>query len=177
MPPTDPPWAAAVAAVAADAASAAAEAAAGAGGTEAAAAAGRQGAAAAVGRQAVAAVARQGPTGAADLAAVVAQVRLLGAALDAGFLLLMGVMVLTMQTGFAMLTAGSVRAKNVKSVLMKVLMDTCVGGLAWTLFGYVCWEMGRRGTGGGHGRGGAARRLDRPGFGDPVRASFAGGRN
>jgi len=74
---------------------------------------------------------------AADLAAVVAQVRLHADAIDAGFVALTGVLVLTMQTGFAMLTAGSVRAKNVKSVLMKVLMDTCMGGVAWMLFGYV----------------------------------------
>ncbi|KAK1858760.1 hypothetical protein I4F81_001361 [Pyropia yezoensis] len=67
--------------------------------------------------------------------AVVAQLRLLGEAVDVGFIALTGVLVLTMQTGFAMLTAGSVRAKNVKSVLMKVLMDTCLGGVAWMLFG------------------------------------------
>eukprot|EP00168_Porphyra_purpurea_P013596 TRINITY_DN3777_c0_g1_i1.p2 TRINITY_DN3777_c0_g1~~TRINITY_DN3777_c0_g1_i1.p2 ORF type:complete len:456 (+),score=153.70 TRINITY_DN3777_c0_g1_i1:420-1787(+) len=72
---------------------------------------------------------------AADLAAVVAQVQLHAAAIDAGFIALASVLVLTMQTGFAMLTAGSVRAKNVKSVLMKVLMDTCMGGVAWMLFG------------------------------------------
>lgn len=94
----------------------------------------------------LAAVAAAAATVAADAAArqadagvtpVVTQLRLLGAAVDGGFLALTGVLVLTMQTGFAMLTAGSVRAKNVKSVLMKVLMDTCLGGVAWMLFGYV----------------------------------------
>jgi len=79
---------------------------------------------------------------AADLAAVVAQVRLHADAIDAGFITLTGILVLSMQTGFAMLTAGSVRAKNVKSVLMKVLMDTCLGGVAWMLFGYVLFEGG-----------------------------------
>ncbi|KAK1858746.1 hypothetical protein I4F81_001347 [Pyropia yezoensis] len=95
---------------------------------------------AAAAAEAVAAVDRQaaadGVSAAVGLAAVVTQLQLLGAAVDVGFLTLAGVLVCpTMQTGFAMLTAGSVRAKNVKSVLMKVLMDTCVGGVAWMLFG------------------------------------------
>lgn len=94
-------------------------------------------AAATVDRQATA----DGMSAAVVLAAVVTQLQLLGAAVDVGFLTLAGVLVCpTMQTGFAMLTAGSVWAKNVKSVLMKVLMDTCVGGVAWMLFGHIPQE-------------------------------------
>ena len=40
-----------------------------------------------------------------------------------------------MQVGFGMLEAGSVRAKNTKSILMKNLMDSCISALAWLLLG------------------------------------------
>lgn len=117
---------------------------------------------AAAAAEAVAAVDRQaaadGVSAAVGLAAVVTQLQLLGAAVDVGFLTLAGVLVCpTMQTGFAMLTAGSVRAKNVKSVLMKVLMDTCVGGVAWMLFGYV--GSGTREGTAGRGAGGGGEQM------------------
>jgi len=38
--------------------------------------------------------------------------------------------------GFAMLTAGSVRTKNTKNVLLKNVLDACVGLVAYYLFGY-----------------------------------------
>lgn len=57
-------------------------------------------------------------------------------AIDTMFVLFSGFMVFLMQTGFAMLTAGSVRTKNVKNVLIKNLLDACVGALAYYLFGY-----------------------------------------
>jgi ammonium transporter, Amt family len=41
-----------------------------------------------------------------------------------------------MQTGFAMLTAGSIRAKNVKNVLLWNLLDSCGGGLAFWMCGW-----------------------------------------
>lgn len=41
-----------------------------------------------------------------------------------------------MQTGFAMLTAGSIRAKNVKNVLLWNLLDSCGGGLAFWMTGW-----------------------------------------
>lgn len=41
-----------------------------------------------------------------------------------------------MQTGFAMLTAGSIRAKNVKNVILWNLLDSCGGGLAFWAVGY-----------------------------------------
>jgi ammonia channel protein AmtB len=47
-----------------------------------------------------------------------------------------GALVFFMQTGFAMLTAGSVRAKNVKNVLLWNLLDSCGGGLAYWMCGW-----------------------------------------
>jgi Amt family ammonium transporter len=41
-----------------------------------------------------------------------------------------------MQTGFAMLCAGSIRAKNVKNVILWNLLDSCGGGLAFWCCGY-----------------------------------------
>lgn len=56
--------------------------------------------------------------------------------LDTFFVLVSGYMVFLMQAGFAMLTAGSVRTKNVKNVLMKNVLDACVGAIAYYLFGW-----------------------------------------
>lgn len=55
---------------------------------------------------------------------------------DASFVLISGYLVFFMQLGFAMLTAGSVRSKNTKNVLLKNLLDACVGSFAYYLFGY-----------------------------------------
>jgi hypothetical protein len=41
-----------------------------------------------------------------------------------------------MQAGFATLSAGSIRAKNVKNILLKNLLDACIGAFAWFLLGY-----------------------------------------
>jgi ammonium transporter, Amt family len=41
-----------------------------------------------------------------------------------------------MQTGFAMLCAGSIRAKNVKNVLLWNLLDSCGGGIAFWICGF-----------------------------------------
>jgi len=57
-------------------------------------------------------------------------------AVDKFFVLVSGFMVFLMQTGFAMLTAGSVRTKNVKNVLIKNILDACVGAIAYYLFGW-----------------------------------------
>lgn len=56
--------------------------------------------------------------------------------LDTFFVLVSGYLVFLMQAGFAMLTAGSVRSKNTKNVLLKNVLDACVGALAYYLFGY-----------------------------------------
>mmetsp|Transcript_952 Transcript_952/g.2660 ORF Transcript_952/g.2660 Transcript_952/m.2660 type:complete len:531 (-) Transcript_952:159-1751(-) len=56
--------------------------------------------------------------------------------LNITFVLMSGYMVFMMQNGFAMLTAGSVRTKNTKNVLLKNLLDACVGFMAYWLLGY-----------------------------------------
>jgi len=56
--------------------------------------------------------------------------------LDVFFLLVMATLVFFMQTGFAMLCAGSVRQKNVKNILFKNLLDACGGALGFWLLGY-----------------------------------------
>lgn len=45
-----------------------------------------------------------------------------------------------MQIGFAMLCAGSVRSKNTMNILLKNVMDSCVGAIVWWLIGYgIAW--------------------------------------
>ncbi|KAJ1621532.1 ammonium transporter AmtB-like domain-containing protein [Pavlovales sp. CCMP2436] len=41
-----------------------------------------------------------------------------------------------MQTGFAMLEAGSVRAKNTKNILIKNLLDASIGAIVWYVIGF-----------------------------------------
>ena len=41
-----------------------------------------------------------------------------------------------LQAGFAMLSAGSIRAKNVKNILLKSVLDACLGGIVWYFMGY-----------------------------------------
>ena len=57
-------------------------------------------------------------------------------ALNKMFVLFSGYLVFLMQCGFAMLTAGSVRTKNTKNVLIKNVLDACVGAIAYFLFGW-----------------------------------------
>jgi len=52
------------------------------------------------------------------------------------YLLWAGVLVFFMQSGFAMLEAGVVQAKNVKNILMKNALDACFAALIWFLFGH-----------------------------------------
>jgi Amt family ammonium transporter len=40
------------------------------------------------------------------------------------------------QCGFALLEAGSVRAKNTKNILLKNVLDACLGGLIWWTIGF-----------------------------------------
>mmetsp|Transcript_9350 Transcript_9350/g.34302 ORF Transcript_9350/g.34302 Transcript_9350/m.34302 type:complete len:490 (-) Transcript_9350:247-1716(-) len=55
---------------------------------------------------------------------------------DVQFLLTSGYLVFIMQAGFAMLEAGSVRAKNTINVLLKNVLDACVGAIFWYLLGW-----------------------------------------
>lgn len=52
------------------------------------------------------------------------------------FLLFSGYLVFNMQTGFAMLSAGSVRGRAAKSIILKNLLDIATGGLYWWAIGY-----------------------------------------
>jgi len=60
----------------------------------------------------------------------------LSGALDTAWLLIAATLVVFMQAGFAMVEAGFVRSKNVTNILMKNVMDACIGGLAYFLFGW-----------------------------------------
>eukprot|EP00172_Hildenbrandia_rubra_P001325 Plantae.Rhodophyta-Hildenbrandia_rubra.ctg18655.p1 GENE.Plantae.Rhodophyta-Hildenbrandia_rubra.ctg18655~~Plantae.Rhodophyta-Hildenbrandia_rubra.ctg18655.p1 ORF type:complete len:522 (-),score=80.14 Plantae.Rhodophyta-Hildenbrandia_rubra.ctg18655:723-2288(-) len=62
-------------------------------------------------------------------------------AMNVMFVLFSGYLVFFMQTGFGMLTAGSVRSKNTKNVLIKNVFDACVGAIAYFLFGWA-WAYG-----------------------------------
>ncbi|KAH8065793.1 ammonium transmembrane transporter [Aureococcus anophagefferens] len=59
-----------------------------------------------------------------------------GASSDVHWLLYCGVLVFLMQAGFAMLCAGSIRAKNAQNILLKNLMDACVGATWFWATGY-----------------------------------------
>lgn len=56
--------------------------------------------------------------------------------LDTAWLLLAAFLVFFMQLGFAMVEAGFVRAKNTTNILMKNVLDACVGGLAFFAVGF-----------------------------------------
>jgi ammonium transporter, Amt family len=55
---------------------------------------------------------------------------------NVSFLLTSAYLVFVMQAGFAMLCAGSVRAKNTLNILLKNLIDACVSGVFFYLVGY-----------------------------------------
>jgi Amt family ammonium transporter len=56
--------------------------------------------------------------------------------LDNVFILLAAVLVIFMQAGFALVEAGLTRAKNVANIMMKNLMDFCVGAIVFFAVGY-----------------------------------------
>lgn len=56
--------------------------------------------------------------------------------LDTAWLLLAAFLVFFMQLGFAMVESGFVRAKNTTNILMKNVLDACVGGLAFFAVGF-----------------------------------------
>lgn len=60
----------------------------------------------------------------------------LAASLDILFLLIASMVMFTMQAGFAMLCAGSVRRKNVQNTLLKNLLDACGCAVAF----FACGE-------------------------------------
>merc|ERR1719191_2275289 len=56
--------------------------------------------------------------------------------LDTMWLLICGTFVFFMHAGFAMLEAGTGRAKNVQAILIKNLITVCMGTLGWYIFGW-----------------------------------------
>merc|ERR1739848_425680 len=56
--------------------------------------------------------------------------------LDTMWLLVCGTFVFFMHAGFAMLEAGTGRAKNVQAILIKNLIAVCVGTLGWYILGW-----------------------------------------
>jgi ammonium transporter, Amt family len=57
-------------------------------------------------------------------------------AIDVFFLVMASIVMFTMQAGFAMICAGSVRKINVQNTLMKNFLDACGCGLAFFVCGY-----------------------------------------
>ena len=55
---------------------------------------------------------------------------------DNQWMLQSGYMVFFMQAGFAMLCAGSVRAKNAKNIILLNILDACLGSLCWYATGF-----------------------------------------
>jgi len=60
----------------------------------------------------------------------------MAAAMDTLWLCLCGALVMFMHAGFAMLETGCCRSKNASNVLMKNLVNVCVGTLGWWVLGY-----------------------------------------
>jgi Amt family ammonium transporter len=67
---------------------------------------------------------------------VACQLSVAKAEADVHYILWASALVFLMQAGFATLSAGSIRQKNVKNILLKNLLDACMGALGWFLLGY-----------------------------------------
>jgi Amt family ammonium transporter len=73
---------------------------------------------------------------AAPLSEVTAKADQNASSLDGAYMLVSAFLVFFMQAGFAMLCAGSVRNKNTMNILLKNVLDACVGAIGWWLFGW-----------------------------------------
>jgi Amt family ammonium transporter len=71
-----------------------------------------------------------------DLLTLSEEVEGINLAIDTLWQLLAAFMVFLMQAGFAALEAGSVRAKNTKNILLKNLLDACLGAVVWWALGF-----------------------------------------
>jgi len=62
---------------------------------------------------------------------------------DTFYFITVGALVFFMQAGFGMLEAGSVRTKNTRNILLKNLLDACIGALIWWAWGFAAaYETG-----------------------------------
>ena len=60
----------------------------------------------------------------------------LESSLDAGWTIIAGVLVFFMQAGFTLLESGCTGSKNTLNIVMKNLIDICVGAVGWWALGY-----------------------------------------
>jgi len=60
----------------------------------------------------------------------------LAGALDTGWLIIAATLVMLMQAGFALVEAGFVRSKNVVNILMKNVLDVCLGSFVYWAVGF-----------------------------------------
>eukprot|EP00965_Chrysotila_dentata_P139617 4616209-Pleurochrysis_carterae.AAC.3 len=65
-----------------------------------------------------------------------AQINTLTQETDVFYLCWAATLVFSMQMGFAMLSAGAVRKKNVQNIMLKGVLDACLGAIIWYLWGY-----------------------------------------
>merc|ERR1740130_532026 len=63
-------------------------------------------------------------------------IRSLKGSVDTFYMLYSGTLVFFMQAGFGVLEAGSVRIKNTRNILLKNLLDACVGAFIWWAWGH-----------------------------------------
>lgn len=69
-------------------------------------------------------------------------------AVDSTYLLFSAFLVFSMQLGFAMLCAGSVRAKNTVNIMLTNVLDAAAGGIFYYLFGFAfAFGMGKHSNG------------------------------
>merc|ERR1719440_2322921 len=55
---------------------------------------------------------------------------------DTTWIMAAGLICFFLQAGFGMLEAGAIREKNAKNIMLKNLMDACIGGMVYYLFGW-----------------------------------------
>jgi ammonia channel protein AmtB len=58
------------------------------------------------------------------------------AVMDIMWILICGILVFFMQAGFTLVETGFTRSKNAGNIIMKNLMDFCIGSIAFWVLGY-----------------------------------------
>ena len=100
-----------------------------------------------------------------ELLALQQQLNDLSAGVDIFFLVVSSIIMFTMQAGFAMLCAGSVRKKNVQNTMMKNILDACGSAIAFFCCGYAFAYGGTNGL------------ITKNDFGATSKATFIGNEN